>query len=425
MRTDWNPMRLKQAGRAALCVFFVLLLGACVSKPDAPMAERSAEKYFFNNRDMDYYTLWIQGREIFDGSERSEFLPLVSRIVDGDTASWEREWSRLAEETEAKAASLLSGGEQESARKAFLRACTYYRAPLFVMDPEAPNFRTLISRMQGCFSRAARLFDPPIESVQVPYDGKAMPGYFWKPDGGMEKRPTILLVGGMETWLEDCYFIIGRRGGLRGYNVLAVDLPGQGMNPDQGLYLESRAERGVKALVDYAAGRAEIDTERMALFGISWGGYIVLKGAVDEPRLKAVIADPATPDIWSFCMSQQSGVTGDPIKTNVFRQLSWRFGVRISDFFGRIALAMDYNANGKADPARISCPVFCIAGDGESAEAKRQTDDCFARLPNPDKKLMIFTKADGTETHCQVDNLGLLDDAVLDWLDSVLKDPRP
>jgi pimeloyl-ACP methyl ester carboxylesterase len=410
------PSRFRRFARIVAFAVATAALVSCAGSR-APMAQRGAEKVVFANADMDYYLLWILGREAFAGSDRRECLETAARITDGDPSSWEAEWARLAGRVETEARALGAEGRVEEARGAWLRACTYHRAPLFVMDPDQAGFREAIGGMQDCFSRAAALFDPPLERVSVPYAGRQLSGWMWKPDSREVRRPTLLVVGGMETWVEDDYFFTGRLATDRGWNVLAVDLPGQGMNPDQGLFLESRADLAVKALLDYAVARQDVDPRGIALLGVSWGGYIVLKGAQDEPRLAAVIADPATPDIWSFARSQQSGDRGDPIKTAVFKQLAWRYGMRISDFFGRIRLALDWKKNGKADPARIPCPVLCIAAEGESAEAQRQARECRALAPSSGSRLVIFTREDGSAVHCQVDNPLLLNRVMLDWLE--------
>ena len=98
-------------------------------------------------------------------------------------------------------------------------------------------------------------------------------------DDTSQRRPTFILVGGMETFAEDCYFFLGRAGAERGYNVLTVDLPGQGVNPDRGLFLEARMQIPIRAVVDYAMTRPEIDPGHLAVYGFSWGGHIVFKAA--------------------------------------------------------------------------------------------------------------------------------------------------
>ena len=390
----------------------------------APIAQRSRRRLYFAHRDMDYYLSWIVGRRIFEGSDEGECLAVAGRIADGDAASWQEAWAGLAEEVEAQADRALHAGDREAARRAYLRACTYHRAPLFIMSPQDPRVRALERRLRACFQSAAALAGPPIESVQVPFQGRLLPGYFWQPRDVPAKRPTLIVAGGLETFAEDCYFMVGPAGPLHGYNVITADLPGQGTNPDQGLYFEARMELPVRALVDYTLARPEVDPNRLALFGFSWGGHIVFKGAEHEPRLGALIANPPMPDVFRAALAKQAGHSkSDPNARTVFAQIAWRFGLRISlhpgDLARRLAKAYAYLRYGRADVRRIRCPALLLAGEGEAAITLKLARRTYAQLPNPAKRLVIFTAEEGGEAHCQVDNLALPNGVMFDWLQAV------
>lgn len=74
-------------------------------------------------------------------------------------------------------------------------------------------------------------------------------------------------------------------------------------------------------------------------------------------------------------------------------------GLKISfnprDIARRFGKAYDYFVHGKADPRQINCLAL--------------------------KKLVIFTREQGGEAHCQVNNLGLPNGVMFDWLDEVLE----
>lgn len=393
---------------------------------DTSIAQRSLQKLHFDHKDMDYYLAWIIGREIYDGSNRAECMDTAARIKDADAESWYAEWSALAARVEAQAEAALAAGDNETSRKTFLRACTYHRAPLFIMGQKHPDFYAHWQKMQACFRKAAALFSPSIEAIQIPFQGQILDGYFWKVDDSGQKRPTLVVVGGIETWAEDCYFMLGQSGAERGYNVITADLSGQGMNPDKGLHFGARMEISARALVDYAISRPEVDAERLALFGFSWGGHIAFKAARFDSRLKAVIANPAMPDVFRAVLAQQKGHNRhDPISRTAFDQIAWRFGLKISfnprDIAARFAKAYDYLTNGKVDPRQISLPVMCIAGAGEAQITLDIARECHEKLPNPRKKLLIFTREQGGEAHCQIDNLSLPNSAIFDWLDSLFE----
>lgn len=389
-------------------------------------AQRSLEKIHFDHKDMDYYLSWILGREVYDGSEREECLATAARIPNADAESWYREWAALAKQVETQADRALEMGELETARRAYLRASTYHRAPLFIMGQKHADFYTHWRNMQACFRKAAALFTPSIEPIEVSFEGKTLSGYFWKVDDTETPRPTLIVVGGVETWAEDCYFMIGPSGPARGYNVLTADLAGQGMNPDQGLHFGARMEVSARSLVDYALTRPEVDANRLAMFGFSWGGHIAFKAARFDPRLKAMIANPPMPDVFRSVLAQQKGHNRhDPISRTAFDQIVWRFGLKISfnpkDIAARFTKAWDYLTNGKVDVRQITIPALLLAGEEEAGITVDITRECFAQLPNPQKKMIIFTKAQNGASHCQINNLALPNQAIFDWLDEVLK----
>jgi pimeloyl-ACP methyl ester carboxylesterase len=388
------------------------------------IAQRSQEKIYFDHKDMDYYLSWVMGRQIYDGSATNECLETAARIMNGDATSWQRAWLDLAQRVEDHAKSCDANGAVVEARNAYLRACTYYRAPLFMMAPQASAFHDTWQKMQACFQAAASLFDPRIEPIQVPFQGQLLPGYFWKGDAHSQARPTLMMIGGIETFAEDCYFMTGHTGERRGYNVMTVDLPGQGTNPDRGLFFGARMEVPVRATIDYALSRPDVDADHLALFGFSWGGHIVFKAAQHDSRIKAMIANPAMPNVFRAVLAQQRGHNrNDPIARKVFDQIVWRMGLKISlnprDIARRVAKAYDYLVYGKADPHKIQCPTLCLAGEGEAPITLQIARECVAQLPHPANKLVIFTRAEGGEAHCQVNNLALPNRVMFDWLDTV------
>lgn len=392
------------------------------TQQQTPMAQRSLQKLLFNHKDMDYYLLWILGRQIFDGSDEQECMDTAAKITDGDPLSWQKEWLALAQQVEAGAREARERGEVEAARKAFLRACTYYRAPMFMMDPKSPSYKERWQQQRACFRAAMELFSFPIEAIDIPFQGKRLDGYSWKIGETRQKIPTLLIVGGMETFAEDCYFIVGSEAARRGYQLITVDLPGQGTNPDQGLYLEARMKPAVNALLDYALARQDVDAERLALFGFSWGGHIVLQGAQDEPRIKALVANPPMPDVFKAAQAQQSGHgRNDPVNKLIFEQLAWRFGVQIREIFPRLVKGFQYLFHGRANCKRILCPALFMAGEGEAEITLNLARQCFSQLPNPQKKLAILTREQGGEAHCQINNLSLLNQVIFDWLEAVFQ----
>jgi dienelactone hydrolase len=71
---------------------------------------------------------------------------------------------------------------------------------------------------------------------------------------------------------------------------LVIDVPGQGwaMRVDK-LALPPDTERLAKVMIDYLVSRPDVDPNRIAMQGISMGGWSAPRAASGEPRLAAVI----------------------------------------------------------------------------------------------------------------------------------------
>jgi alpha-beta hydrolase superfamily lysophospholipase len=78
---------------------------------------------------------------------------------------------------------------------------------------------------------------------------------------------------GMDGYVEECYW--GVAAALeRGHNCLAFDGPGQGgMLRQREVPFRPDWEAVVTPVLDFALKRTEVDPERIALVGRSFGGY--------------------------------------------------------------------------------------------------------------------------------------------------------
>jgi uncharacterized protein len=78
-----------------------------------------------------------------------------------------------------------------------------------------------------------------------------------------------------------------------GYGVLALDNPGNGESEGHSNGLGDNAQPGVDAAIRWLSQRPDVDPQRIAGFGSSLGGEVLLETAAREPRLRAVVSDGA------------------------------------------------------------------------------------------------------------------------------------
>jgi pimeloyl-ACP methyl ester carboxylesterase len=110
-------------------------------------------------------------------------------------------------------------------------------------------------------------------------------GNLRRPSADGERPPLVLLVPGLDSTKEE-FFRLENVFLERGMATLSIDGPGQG---EAGYELPIRAdyEVGVAAVLDVLGGRADLDLDRVGLFGVSLGGYYAPRVLAFEERVKA------------------------------------------------------------------------------------------------------------------------------------------
>jgi len=392
---------------------------------DEFQAHKKYYKLYFSNNDMDFAFQWLLGSVVHGGCSIGECFYTASLMTDGDPQSWEIELTELAKRVEKRGKDVLERKHFISAREQYLRAYAYYRAVLGTMVPNDPNFKINLKKAISCFQKAAELFDPPIEPIRIPFEGKILPGYFIKAENDGKKHKTLIMIGGGETFAEDQYYFIAPAALKRGYNFLTVDLPGQGGLPLEGLYFRHDTEIPLKSVIDYALSRKEVDSEKLAVYGISGGGYYVPRAAAFEKRIKACIANSVIVNLYQLLKSSifqrlEKLKQKDPFMMRMIELIAWRWGADPSKPIDLI----NKNENFVFDPSKISCPMLILIGEDEynsSKEIKAQQHYCYESLPNPKKKLIIAPRNEGAGHHCLGENLSLMSSFVFDWLDEIFE----
>ena len=371
----------------------------------------------------------VLGATVNHGCEIGEAFRTAANIKDGDTASWQAEWAKTARLVEARGEQSLAAGHRVSARDQFQRASYYYRVALLAMLPADPRLKEFARESRALLKKAGALFEPPLEYFEIPFEGTVLPGYFRKAAAGVEPAKTLIMLGGGETFAEDLFFYIAPQAHDRGYNFLTVDLPGQGLLPLEGKTFRPDMQVPLKAVVDCALSRPEVDRERLAVYGYSGGGGFVPQAAVHDPRIKAIVMNACVVDARPlFATMPVVKATAQEIAAwssfhgNVVKTICWRWGVPMDKPAGLVAA----NEGFSFDPAKVAVPALIVVGEGEyqSAEVKRQQQLCLDNLPNPRKKLVVTPASEGAANHCVMENRSLMSQVVFDWLDEIFRPRR-
>jgi dienelactone hydrolase len=390
---------------------------------------------FFKDDDFDFEFESLLGGAAVGTCDLGEALATAARIKNGDFDSWVDEWLATGERTRLIAEECEAKGHVVSARQAHLRASTYlFTATVFMLGSRKAGDVTGVWELhRRAFERAAEL-TPGWERIAIPYEGTHLDGYLFRADD--ERRPLVILNNGSDGPVT---FMLNQVAGAleRGYHALTFDGPGEGEALyRQGLSFRPDWEKVVTPVVDFAAARPEVDAERIALTGISQGGYWVLRAAAFEHRLAAVVADPGVMRVYDAMESHlpHRQITqleaGEKEKFDSAMHMGARFSKKI-----RYTMAFRFTPYGFDSPfdvytaARaydlaeviedIRCPTLVLDPEHE-AFWPGQSREAFDALTVERKEIIAFSDAEGASAHCEPLSVPLRNQRVFDWLDEVL-----
>ena len=273
-------------------------------------------------------------------------LEVAQRMKPFNLDSWITEWTRVAEKNEQLAEKFAGQGLKVTANDYYLRASNFYREVCWPQPVTDARMLPSYKKMSATFDKAWELTRPNFERVQVNYEGQMLDGYFRKPNGPAGRRfPVVIAFQGADTMAEATI----QNGGsyiARGMAYFAMDFPGQGGALRlKDLHLPPDTERIAKAVIDYLAGRPDVDANRIGMQGISMGGYGVPRAASGDGRIRAAMMSSG-----SFCLQQDIFDYYPPIQERV----RWIIGARdLADARKKLA---DYTLEGRAQ--RIECAML-------------------------------------------------------------------
>jgi pimeloyl-ACP methyl ester carboxylesterase len=393
----------------------------------------------FRDPEFDYQLLRAMGVADYGGSAVGECLAAAGMITDGDTGSWVSAFRHLADAVEKKAGACLQAGHLVSARDHFLRASTYHRTAEYYAEADPEVLAECGRRSRSCFESAAALFDPPVQTLSVPFENGSLPGYVVPPRAGtapgQRPRGTLVALGGFDSGAEEMYFQLGAAGAARGWQVVVFDGPGQTgcMRRNPAMTYRPDYERPVGAVLDEVESRLGVPGGFVALAGMSIGSYFAARTAAHDRRVLALVLDSPLVDLYRYFEAflgpevfrmhrdiRPEDVAGIP-EDLLPAQMLWgiaavcrRFGV------GSLQQWKEHLRSYRLESAlaTVSCPTLSLVGEREGDEVLRQADEFAAAVSGPVTSRR-FSVDEGADAHCQADNLRLAAQVVYDWLDEL------
>lgn len=288
---------------------------------------------------------WAKLQFTHCGVPPEDLEKVLGRITSLET--WVSEWERMARERERSGDEALARGERSEAAKHFLAASALYNFSQYVMFLDIERKRKLHDACVAAYAKGAPLYDPPALHFDIQYRRRAVQGYLRLPRTP-RPAPVVVIFNGTNAvkeelhWWSDALL-------AEGVATIGFDGPGLGNTFHRLTTVAEPRPLGV-AILNHVETRPELDPERIAILGLSLGGYVGIRIAAHDPRVRAVaaVSPPYSADIyWRVTLAALRG------------ELAALYGIKTSEmepFIDRITLADDL--------PRLTAPLL-VAGGGQ------------------------------------------------------------
>src|SRR6202166_1146098 len=217
------------------------------------------------------------------GIQPGDASDALSRIKSRDADEWAAAWSAVADSymTMGKAAT-----DPKEADANFVRAWRLYYFGQWP-SPTSAGKQAAYQKAVDAYLQHARYFDPPLEVVRIPFEGKEIVGYLRLPANAARPAPLVLAISGLDSRKETVAETYAAAL-PQGIGFFAVDSPGTGQAP---LKAGESSERIYSRVLDYLGSRPEIDKGHILVHGQSFGAYWAAKLAhIEAKRLAGAVA---------------------------------------------------------------------------------------------------------------------------------------
>ncbi|MGM0218541.1 alpha/beta hydrolase family protein [Enterococcus sp. AZ126] len=369
-------------------------------------------KKYLENEQLDFQINRFMEPYLHNNQVQAQIQQSCERIFDLE--DWYTEWSSL--------------GKKNHQNEQFELATAYYNLAEFFLPETDPRKEVTYNLIKKNFYKSIDGYCN-LDFLKIPYEGVKLPVSIIKKKNA---KKWLVFHGGFDSYIEELIRLsISHLSSLTNYNIVMFEGPGQGLPLKEGLTMTYQWEKPIGAVLDY------LKLEEVTLMGMSLGGYLALRAAAFDNRVKTVIAfDTFYCMIDSFLMKapselkripdlSQSSVkskfdelVGQYAKENIDLQFKL---TKAKEILGRSSISevlinlKDFTLEGIEK--NITQDVLLLAGNDDMYVPTYRTGFLQSKLTKASKiETVLFTKKDGGEKHCQVGAKQLAFDKIIEFL---------
>ena len=355
---------------------------------------------FHKNKDINFQLNRFYSFGVWTKSDAEEAGNAIQKVED-----WAPTFTELA--------------ERHLAHDRPMAAAFSYRAAEFYVLPGDPLKMKLYDQFIQLFYDTVQIAN--LEQVAIPYEDGVLPALRIS---AKNNRGTIVVHGGFDSFMEEIV-ILGQYLAEAGYEVIIFEGPGQGAAiRKHNLIFTHQWEQPVSAVLDH------FNLDNVTLIGISLGGYLALRAAAFEPRVKRVVCyDISNYDqhgkglqlaIYKYFL-RNPGVynwIAEKSMKNIATEWLIKHGMYINGVDSPVAWMASLENFSVVDIAdKVRQDVLLLAGAEDHLVKIKELDKNRQGLSAARSvTARIFTSDEQAQNHCQIGNVKLALDVMLDWI---------
>jgi esterase FrsA len=329
------------------------------------------------------------------GLDPGEFERQMSGLRSFRESTWCGYWNGFAADYEDRGRKCLEGGDVEKGVDSLIKAITYYTVSAF--PGHTPKRMEAYWKARELFEETFHLLDDKMEKHVIEAGGEKVEGYIRLPSRE-GKYPMVIVTNGLEGTVQElAHPLLAYRDAPIG--VYLMEMPGtyayeKPMGP--------QSEEVYHGVIEALSRHPNVDPDRIAMVGTSFGGYWSARMAARSDRLACAVVSGA-PLAYAFGLSNSWGtpeifieallkVTGAGSLAELRRKLS--------------ELSFD------RDPGlwRPGIPVLVLNGDDDTLLGTRDSILLATRAPRG------FLKLYENDDHCAMGHYREWLDLTFEWL---------
>jgi len=284
-----------------------------------------------------------------------EVREALASLKSLDRDEWAAVWSAIGDR-HMQQGKALETSDPAGAAKQYRYAFEYDLFARFPLENSSGKARAYRKALDA-FAAYAKLQDPPLKTVRIPFEDKEIAGYLRLP-ANVRPAPLVVTIGGLDGRKENASF---RNDAYlaHGIGYFSFDMPGTGQSTFR--QVVPGAEREFSRVLDYIATRPDLDAKRVVVYGGSWGGHWAARLAYTErDRIRGAVVQGGPVHEYFQPEWQKKAITTREYLFELFEARAAIYGAKTLDEFLAYGPKMSLKTAGWLE--KPSAPMLLING---------------------------------------------------------------